>query len=470
MSYNQQGNTLKGVPIPNKNKRSDNHTVHGASSSSLHHDSFSPSAQPPFYNPNEISHSQNSLSRQSSSLLTSNLQNRRTQPAFLEPELYSNSPNEQAARFQPYVTHNNHNSPNVVSSSYMSQMAIQRPSSEAVSTSVLPNGGVGSFQPAVAAPTTNLSTDNAFSKPIPVVTPQHPGSGFHPTLHSHLASSQFINPQNYGHLSQSVPNRHFGEFEVMNRSKQQPFNPMQSNYQAQSPQLLPQEAPQPQQQQNVNELDPNDDEVLNIAEFPIQDLLLMLSSLLQQIVEANDLLHPGYYKKAQDKEHLMNGNNKYIVSVLAFHGRNIPTISLHDYLKRILKYCPATNDVFLSLLVYFDRIAKRANAGEFKDLHSLYDGSNEEQAFVMDSYNIHRLIIAGITVASKFFSDVFYKNNRYGKVGGLPLEELNYLELQFLMLLDFKLMIKLEELYKYGNLLLKFWKREQLKKKEKEIP
>jgi len=36
--------------------------------------------------------------------------------------------------------------------------------------------------------------------------------------------------------------------------------------------------------------------------------------------------------------------------------------------------------------------------------------------FIIDSYNIHRLVIAGVTVASKFFSDVFYTNSRYAKV------------------------------------------------------
>jgi hypothetical protein len=78
------------------------------------------------------------------------------------------------------------------------------------------------------------------------------------------------------------------------------------------------------------------------------------------------------------------------------------------------------------------------------------------------------LIISGVTVASKFFSDIFYKNSRYAKVGGLPLDELNHLELQFLLLLDFKLLIQIEELQRYADLLLKFWKREQAKKREKE--
>lgn len=39
--------------------------------------------------------------------------------------------------------------------------------------------------------------------------------------------------------------------------------------------------------------------------------------------------------------------------------------------------------------------------------------------FAIDSYNVHRLVIAGVTVASKFFSDVFYTNSRYAKVSYL---------------------------------------------------
>ncbi|ONH72234.1 Cyclin-U4-1 [Pichia kudriavzevii] len=181
----------------------------------------------------------------------------------------------------------------------------------------------------------------------------------------------------------------------------------------------------------------------------------MLSALLQKIIEANDILHT----VSNETTHLFN--DKYNANVMAFRGRNIPAISIYSYLKRIIKYCPATNDVFLSLLVYFDRIAKRAN-------NTVHTQESPFQVFVMDSYNIHRLIIAGVIVASKFLSDVFYKNSRYAKVGGLPLEELNHLELQFLLLLDFQLMIQKEELEKYAELLSRFWKRQQLQQQQQQ--
>jgi len=229
-------------------------------------------------------------------------------------------------------------------------------------------------------------------------------------------------------------------------------------------------------------------------------------------------------------------------SVLAFHGKNVPSISILSYLSRIHKYCPTTYEVFLSLLVYFDRMTERVNAGPLQSLkqhsqqtsdtdlaskegsrHSSVSSaalaqespetSQREQAasssattpppsgslgqqpqssqasqhpdsppsppnapdqqiveepynfshfFVVDSYNIHRLVIAGVTCASKFFSDIFYTNSRYAKVGGLPLPELNHLELQFLLLNDFRLAVPLEEMEAYGTMLVEFYAREVL--------
>ncbi|KAJ1032932.1 hypothetical protein NDA16_000211 [Ustilago loliicola] len=187
-------------------------------------------------------------------------------------------------------------------------------------------------------------------------------------------------------------------------------------------------------------------------------------------------------------------------STLCFHARNVPSISIESYLLRILKYCPTTNEVFLSLLVYFDRMSRMGTgakpgangdgevAGEAAGLPRAVeratgqsdpgddasarqsDGSVSSistrevqpythpgiRGFAIDSYNVHRLVVAGVTVASKFFSDVFYTNSRYAKVGGLPPHELNQLELQFLLLNDFRLTIPLEEMQRYADQLLMY--------------
>ncbi|SNX84444.1 related to PCL6 - cyclin like protein interacting with Pho85p [Melanopsichium pennsylvanicum] len=183
-------------------------------------------------------------------------------------------------------------------------------------------------------------------------------------------------------------------------------------------------------------------------------------------------------------------------STLCFHARNVPSISIESYLLRILKYCPTTNEVFLSLLVYFDRMSRMGSgakpgangdgevAGEAAGLPRAVEWAKRQsehsdtttrppdasasakeepgythpgiRGFAIDSYNVHRLVIAGVTVASKFFSDVFYTNSRYAKVGGLPPQELNQLELQFLLLNDFRLTIPLEEMQRYADQLLMY--------------
>lgn len=245
--------------------------------------------------------------------------------------------------------------------------------------------------------------------------------------------------------------------------------------------------------------DPN---FLNISEFPTDKLLEILTALLSKIITSNDNLSINTKNTNIDLQNAMSNNNNsdhsiiennilhsytdnelpnnnQINSILCFRGKHIPQISLYQYFQRIQKYCPISNDVFLSLLVYFDRISKRCNTlptqnGNSDDINEISknlnnlqninnDNDNDDnqkknsQIFVMDSYNIHRLIIAGVTVATKFFSDFFYSNARYAKVGGITLQELNHLELQFLILCDFKLLISVNELQRYADLVYRFW-------------
>jgi hypothetical protein len=51
-----------------------------------------------------------------------------------------------------------------------------------------------------------------------------------------------------------------------------------------------------------------------------------------------------------------------------------------------------------------------------------------------------------------------------GQVGGLPLVELNHLELQFLLLNDFRLAVPVEDLEAYATMLVEFYAREVVAK------
>ncbi|KAI9492229.1 cyclin-domain-containing protein, partial [Zychaea mexicana] len=167
----------------------------------------------------------------------------------------------------------------------------------------------------------------------------------------------------------------------------------------------------------------------DLARHPTKDTIKMLTSLLEKVTKANDRMHP---------VPLSHSDKRFT----AFHARSIPTIGIHAYLSRILKYCPCANECFLALLVYFDRLSK---------------STAHRQPLRIDSFNIHRLIISGVMVASKLFSDVFYTNTRYAKVGGLPVSELNVLEVEFLTLNNYSLFVSVEELQHYGDQLLLHW-------------
>ncbi|KAG6010791.1 hypothetical protein E4U21_004179 [Claviceps maximensis] len=338
---------------------------------------------------------------------------------------------------------------------------------------------------------------------------------------------------------------------------------------------------------NSSSLDSDIQTRYEISGMPIADVIEMVAALLTKITTTNDLQHDAMQRNVAHQQQANQPNDTVSPmsplnhSVLAFHGKNVPAITILSYLSRIHKYCPTTYEVFLSLLVYFDRMTERVNemvtrgdqvrsrlapqsqpmspdathndtamrdnaahasdesdsdladeADDDQDNHDDEDnddddndndnknehgndhgnehdnehgndkdndddddddqmvdsptaaaerdekghrvlsdmdgqavGSNPATYFVVDSFNIHRLIISGVTCASKFFSDVFYTNSRYAKVGGLPLAELNHLEIQFLVLNDFRLSIPVEDLEAYATMLVEFYAREVMSQK-----
>jgi hypothetical protein len=236
--------------------------------------------------------------------------------------------------------------------------------------------------------------------------------------------------------------------------------------------------------------DPNTEIKYEISGMPIADIIEMVAALLTKITTTNDLQHDAMQRNVahQQQANQSNDSGSHMSplshSVLAFHGKNVPAITILSYLSRIHKYCPTTYEVFLSLLVYFDRMTERVNdivmrneqsrsraasqslpvtSGALRGDTTMHDPTHESDEsdsdladddddeddemvdsptaagrrnesgkvatipddrvpvspatyFVVDSFNIHRLIISGVTCASKFFSDVFYTNSRYAKV------------------------------------------------------
>lgn len=118
-------------------------------------------------------------------------------------------------------------------------------------------------------------------------------------------------------------------------------------------------------------------------------------------------------------------------SVTRFHSRAAPGIGIQDYLTRVVKYTPLENEVLLACLVYIDRLC------------------NHNSSFAITSLSIHRYLITAITVGSKVFCDSYCTNTHYAKVGGISVQELNILELEFSFLIKWDLVVSHHMLNNY---------------------
>lgn len=141
----------------------------------------------------------------------------------------------------------------------------------------------------------------------------------------------------------------------------------------------------------------------------------VLSCVLNQLCKRNDQL--------QDNQ----------ATISKFHALRPPAISIRDYLNRIAKYASCSGECFVLALVYIDRIIQ------------------SNHAFVVNSLNIHRLLITSVMLAAKFFDDQYFNNAYYAKVGGVPCNEINTLEVEFLFMTNFSLFVDTNTYRQYYN-------------------
>nr|KAJ3413094.1 hypothetical protein HK105_002172 [Polyrhizophydium stewartii] len=99
-------------------------------------------------------------------------------------------------------------------------------------------------------------------------------------------------------------------------------------------------------------------------------------------------------------------------SLTRFHSRSPPSITIRDYIVRIMRYANLEKAALLVLLIFIDRVCAR------------------HESFTISSLTAHRFIIAAVAVASKSLSDLYCTNGYYAKVGGISLAEMNILELE----------------------------------------
>lgn len=128
-----------------------------------------------------------------------------------------------------------------------------------------------------------------------------------------------------------------------------------------------------------------------------------------------------------------------------FYGNgNASKINFFQYLDRLhyyLFYKPGrlqseefyAPECFLAAFIYMDKLCMSI-------------GSTN----IVNPFTIHRLFFVATVLAIKFYCDNFYNNTYYAQVGGIPVEELNELEINFLKTIDFNLDIPREEWIQYS--------------------
>ena len=168
------------------------------------------------------------------------------------------------------------------------------------------------------------------------------------------------------------------------------------------------------------------DKIIKISkdEFVPLKTIEIISDLLNNICEENKI-----------KSETINK------SIKPFMTKNIPSMSIKDYLIRLSQFTKMNESTIILILIYIDRICNINN-------------------FRLSYRNIYKLILSSMIIAIKYNEDNFYSSEVYAKLGGLSLLELNYLEFQFLILIKFSLFIEKDLFDKYNDYLLSFQEEE----------
>ena len=111
-----------------------------------------------------------------------------------------------------------------------------------------------------------------------------------------------------------------------------------------------------------------------------------------------------------------------------------PSISLLDYLRRIIKYVKIEYSTLIIALIYIDRICK-------------------EKVF-LNEYNIHRIMVISIYIAYAYNEDRIFDKNYLALVSGLSKSEVITLENQFLDLIEFNLFVRKDIFEQYKKYFL----------------
>eukprot|EP00826_Nyctotherus_ovalis_P038040 TRINITY_DN352_c0_g1_i11.p1 TRINITY_DN352_c0_g1~~TRINITY_DN352_c0_g1_i11.p1 ORF type:complete len:166 (+),score=11.35 TRINITY_DN352_c0_g1_i11:102-599(+) len=114
-----------------------------------------------------------------------------------------------------------------------------------------------------------------------------------------------------------------------------------------------------------------------------------------------------------------------------FESTEAPKVTIVEYLARIRLYTRCSDSCFALAFIYIDRVLKK------------------NPLFGLNPRKIHRLVLSAIVVAVKYLDETCANNKAYSIVGGISVDELNFLEILLISLLELELYIDPGTYYKY---------------------
>ena len=143
------------------------------------------------------------------------------------------------------------------------------------------------------------------------------------------------------------------------------------------------------------------------------DIINFISSEFDSIIHNNKLM-----KKKQSR-----GINE------PFYNKNIPALSLNKYLIRIIKYTECENNTLIVAYLYIIKLIQKEN-------------------FVLGINNVYRLLLGAVVLAKKVLEDIKFDNSYYCDIGGISNNDLNLIEYNLFIRLNFNVNLKKENVDK----------------------
>lgn len=168
---------------------------------------------------------------------------------------------------------------------------------------------------------------------------------------------------------------------------------------------------------NKNKEQPEKKNIINSSQnyddtIPV---LRVISFTLQQSAMQNDLLA---------------GPN---ITLTRFNTLAPPKISIYNYITFLREKTHTSRSCFIIAMILLDRLLRL------------------QSSIQITPNTVHKLFLCSLMTASKFNTDLNMSNEAWAAIGGVRIEEMNILEIEFLFLLQFSINVKKEEYDLYNK-------------------